>query len=515
MQVFLQGGIDSVSVLAPTEDATYRRLRPKLALPPGTGDVFGEDPRLRWHPSAKALAALHAEGKVSVMPAVGYDHPDQSHFVSRHFYEVGALDPQTTTGWLGRYLDRVGSPENPLQGLALDNSLAPALAARRVPVAAIDSPTDYNFWARDVWGDIEPIMLDATARIGVVHQRSEPALAQVAAAAMHTGALRWQLAGLREVDGKPPFTPPVAYPASEESDFPERLAALAAMLAAGLPLRCVAITAPGDYDTHANQAETLGEPLTLACEALAAFQRDLEARGLADRVLVHVWSEFGRRAAENSEGTDHGAAGLGLLIGTRAAGRMIGEFPGPRRARRAREPARDVRLPRGLRRAARAVARHRGGRDHPRRGALRAAAAGQVIAALAVGLALRRRRRPPGCWSPPTSGRWSARASGSRRAGSRSSSTTAARTGTTSRRGAAAGKRTFRIAETRPGQLGEATWRLKPGPVPALVRPPGASRGGDAREPPGPPLSASAPGGVVVAGLRPDALDRGRGCARA
>jgi len=328
VQVFLQGGIDSVSVLAPTEDATYRRLRPKLALPPGAGEAFAEDPRLRWHPSAKALAALHAEGKVSVMPAVGYEHPDQSHFVSRHFYEVGALDPQTTTGWLGRYLDRVGSPENPLQGLALDNSLAPALAAGRVPVAAIDTPTDYNFWARDVWGDIEPIMLDATARIGVVHQRSEPALAQVAAAAMHTGALRAQLGSLREVDGKPPFTPPVAYPVSEDSSFPERLAALAAMLAAGLPLRCVAITAPGDYDTHANQVETLGEPLTLACEALAAFQRDLEARGLADRVLVHVWSEFGRRAAENSEGTDHGAAGLGLLIGTRAAGRMIGEFPG-------------------------------------------------------------------------------------------------------------------------------------------------------------------------------------------
>jgi uncharacterized protein (DUF1501 family) len=100
------------------------------------------------------------------------------------------------------------------------------------------------------------------------------------------------------------------------------------MLAAGLPLRCVAITAPGDYDTHANQVELLGEPLKLTCDALAAFQRDLEARGLAYRVLVHVWSEFGRRAEENSEGTDHGAAGLGLLIGTHAAGRMIGEFPG-------------------------------------------------------------------------------------------------------------------------------------------------------------------------------------------
>jgi uncharacterized protein (DUF1501 family) len=64
-------------------------------------------------------------------------------------------------------------------------------------------------------------------------------------------------------------------------------------------------------------------------DSLLAFQRDLEARGVADRVLVHVWSEFGRRAAENgSAGTDHGAAGVGFLIGTRSKASMVGEFPG-------------------------------------------------------------------------------------------------------------------------------------------------------------------------------------------
>ena len=35
------------------------------------------------------------------MPAIGYDHPDQSHFNSRHFYEVGALQPKLVTGWIG------------------------------------------------------------------------------------------------------------------------------------------------------------------------------------------------------------------------------------------------------------------------------------------------------------------------------------------------------------------------------------------------------------------------------
>ena len=46
-------------------------------------------------------------------------------------------------------------------------------------------------------------------------------------------------------------------------------------------------------------------------------------------MLTLVWSEFGRRPQENaSGGTDHGAAGCAFVMGTRAAGTMIGEWPG-------------------------------------------------------------------------------------------------------------------------------------------------------------------------------------------
>jgi uncharacterized protein (DUF1501 family) len=100
------------------------------------------------------------------------------------------------------------------------------------------------------------------------------------------------------------------------------------MIAAGIPLRCVALTTDSQFDTHSAQAGTFDPGIQLATDSLAAFQADLEARGIADRVLVHVWSEFGRRAQENgSDGTDHGAAGTGLLIGSRVAGGMLGEFP--------------------------------------------------------------------------------------------------------------------------------------------------------------------------------------------
>jgi uncharacterized protein (DUF1501 family) len=100
------------------------------------------------------------------------------------------------------------------------------------------------------------------------------------------------------------------------------------MLAAGLPLRVVALNAFGMYDTHSDQPEQLAEGLKVTSESLLAFQRDLEARGLADRVITLVWSEFGRRAAENgSNGTDHGAAGTALLIGSRVRGGILGELP--------------------------------------------------------------------------------------------------------------------------------------------------------------------------------------------
>jgi uncharacterized protein (DUF1501 family) len=327
VSIFLDGGADSLSMLYPADDPAYRQLRPRLALPAG-GTPFAEDPSLTWHPSLAPLAQLHGEGKVSVMPGIGYDHPNQSHFTSRHFWEVGAADERLGTGWLGRYLDRVGRPDNPLQGLSLDWSLLPALAAAKMPVAAVDAPDRYDFWTRGVWGEVADRMVNTIGRLGALPTHGDPGLKQAAEAAQQSSRLYDQLTPFRPKDDRKTVASPVPYPAVDDP-FPRRLAGLAAMLGAGLPLRVVALSAPGRYDTHDDQPTELTEGLQLTADSLLAFQRDLEARGLADRVLVHVWSEFGRRAKENgSNGTDHGAAGTGFLIGSRVAGRMIGEFPG-------------------------------------------------------------------------------------------------------------------------------------------------------------------------------------------
>ncbi len=338
VSLFLQGGIDSLSLLAPAGDPLYEKLRPTLAVAPGSGVQFREDPSLTWHPSAASIANLHNDGKVLVFPGIGYADEDMSHFTSRHYWEVGGTDASLNTGWLGRYIDVAGDESNPLQGLSLDGQLNPTLATAKNPIAAIDQPDNFAVWLNGVWGNASEWALESASSLGDrLRNAHDPAIKQVASAASEVGIVRRTLkpwSKLSDSSSSASANPAavyggkVTYPASSSDDLPARLAGLASMIAAGVPLKCVALTTDVEFDTHSSQTSTFDSGVQLVSDSLAAFQSDLEARGVDDRVLVHVWSEFGRRAQENgSDGTDHGAAGTSLLIGSRVNGGMIGEFP--------------------------------------------------------------------------------------------------------------------------------------------------------------------------------------------
>jgi uncharacterized protein (DUF1501 family) len=331
VSIFMDGGADALSLLAPTGDARYATLRPQLALSPSAGFAFEADPRLRWHPSAAGLQELWDDPTVglAVAPAIGYDSPNQSHFTSRHFWEVGATDPNGTTGWLGRYLDRVGSPDVPIQGLSLNDQLSPTLATASVAVAATTNLDSYRFQADGVWGAMETRMQSAFAALGDL-EAHDPITAQARRVQANAAGLAGDLASV--ADGAPPAG--AAYPAAG-SAFKDRLQGLARLLATvdgagnALPLRCVTLNAAGGYDTHSDQAAAFSANLATTAGNLRAFWRDLQLRGVADRVVVTLWSEFGRRPAENgSAGTDHGAAGAALVMGTTVRQGLIGEFPG-------------------------------------------------------------------------------------------------------------------------------------------------------------------------------------------
>jgi uncharacterized protein (DUF1501 family) len=320
VSVFLSGGVDGIALLPPVEDPRYTpSLRPSLWVDPAQTLTVRGTSALRWHPRAAAFKDLHDRGRLTLFPAIGYTNANGSHFTSRHFYEVGATDPDGVTGWLGRWLDLVGEDHNPVQGFTVGQTLSPSMASARVAVAAAEAPEAYDFTTPGVHGGVwHEELLRGHARLGQLTS-SDPVLGP--ARAMHRDA-----ADLRRSLAAPLGDGPAGYP---DNRLGSRLRDLARLLGAGLPIRAAAVDGHADFDTHAGQGGTFPEQIDDCGRALQAFQADLEARRLADRVLTVVWSEFGRRPEENgSGGTDHGAGGVAFVMGTRVRGGIVGEFPG-------------------------------------------------------------------------------------------------------------------------------------------------------------------------------------------
>jgi uncharacterized protein (DUF1501 family) len=328
VSVFLPGGVDLLSALPPLGSyGRYADLRQavKVEDAPALGSTG-----LGVHPSLASgtgggVKGLFDAGKVGFLPGIDYANPDLSHFHSRHFWETGLITPNVAPGWLGRWLDRHGSGDNPFQGLSLAYGLSPVMRSARAPVAALASPGDAELWIRGLWGTAYDKAMDAYGRIAsATPGGAGPGAAyQAARLAKEVGD---RLKPYKATDDNDPLAAPVAYP--KDNDFAERLSRLAAMLSLPFGIRVATVEADGDFDTHDNQPEDLAKGLASVSEGLAAFQADLEARGIADRVLTLVWSEFGRRPEANeSRGTDHGAGGVAWVQGTRVRGGVHSDYP--------------------------------------------------------------------------------------------------------------------------------------------------------------------------------------------
>ncbi|MBV8096315.1 MAG: DUF1501 domain-containing protein [Acetobacteraceae bacterium] len=104
---------------------------------------------------------------------------------------------------------------------------------------------------------------------------------------------------------------------------------VAALIAAGFPTRIYYVAYPHNaFDTHVNQADTHARILTYTSDHIAAFLQDMARIGRADDVAVMVFSDFGRRVAENANlGTDHGTAGIAFVAGKPVSGGHYGCMP--------------------------------------------------------------------------------------------------------------------------------------------------------------------------------------------
>jgi uncharacterized protein (DUF1501 family) len=328
VSVFLPGGCDLLDALPPIGAyGRYADLRGgmRLEAPPALGATgLGIHPALA-EGTGGGVKGLFEAGKIGFLPGIDYANPDLSHFHSRHFWETGLITDRAAAGWLGRWLDRHGSRDNPLQGLTLDSTLSPVLATTSAPVAALHSPRDVGLDVWSIGGRQEQQMRAAWERMtdGRARGAGPRSVHTAARLAKEVGD---RLAPYAEHDGVDPLAPSVPYP--EDDDFGERLSRIAALIAQPLGVRLAACHANGEFDTHDDQPNDLAEGLRSVSQSLAAFQADLEARGVADRVLTLVWSEFGRRPQGNeSNGTDHGAGGIAWVQGTHAASGILTDYP--------------------------------------------------------------------------------------------------------------------------------------------------------------------------------------------
>jgi uncharacterized protein (DUF1501 family) len=220
-------------------------------------------------------------------------------------------------GWLGRALDgtkpRTGSPASIYSGI---ETVPVALRGRRCEAAALsrldDFKLDLPLNPRPLWHGLE-----TTPQRGVDQGDDLTAFVRRSLLDAYTTADRMTEIASRPDEGG-------SYPATGLAD---RLRLIARLLKAGCETR-VFYTGQGGYDTHSNQLPEHAALLNDLGTALRVFLDDLKAAKLADRVAVLVFSEFGRRVAENaSKGTDHGTSGPVFLAGPAVQAGLLGTTP--------------------------------------------------------------------------------------------------------------------------------------------------------------------------------------------
>ncbi len=315
--VELAGGNDGLNTVIPFENSLYFKNRPTLGVP--KDQVLRLSDQVGLHPNMASAAELFKSGKLAVVQGVGYPEPNRSHFRSMEIWHTASTSMKVpTAGWLGRVLDERFAPgdEEQLRGLACTGNLPQAFLAEKSHVPVVQQLE--NFAGAPGEGQMREKVLKklSTTRAKVGTPAAPVDFLRRQAETVYRTAER-----LRDAAAK--YKSDVMYP----GDLGQQLRRAAQVISADLGVRLF-FCSQGGYDTHSNQA--VGHPALLGelSDSLAAFQRDLVQLKVADKVVVMVFSEFGRRVDENgSRGTDHGAGSHMLLAGSKVKGGLTGSYP--------------------------------------------------------------------------------------------------------------------------------------------------------------------------------------------
>ncbi|MBI4475555.1 MAG: DUF1501 domain-containing protein [Acidobacteria bacterium] len=320
--LYLSGGNDALSTLISYTDPFYYSRRPTIAVPAATVLQIGTDSSglpLGLHPQLTGLKTIWDEGRLALVQRAGYQNSSRSHFLGTDIWSTANPNSSQGPGWLGRYLDALPDPVDPLIAWNTLREVPRSLLSRTVSIAAIPNVAGYTFASPNTGAEAGSERT-AALRIASHVPVDRPHLAFVNDSALSA------MATLDRVAAVGTYQPTVTYPTD---GFGQALRAIAGAMAKQIGTQIYWVQT-GGYDTHAQQNPVAANGaytnlMRTLNNGVSAFYRDLTNLGLLNDTLIVQFSEFGRRIGENgSTGTDHGAAGLMMLIGGMVRGGLYG-----------------------------------------------------------------------------------------------------------------------------------------------------------------------------------------------
>lgn len=315
----LNGGNDALNTLVPFTDPTYYHYRRDgrafdLSIAPEKVLKLPDSDTVGFHPALKPLLELYTEGKVCCIQNVGYPNPNTSHFRSTDIIlSASDADVYDTTGWVGRYLqyrhtNASRTMNNGPFAVELGITATRLTNGSRFEDAFIYS-SPFNSLGKSV-----------KKKKGLLPTDIEQEYIQKTLDNSNS-----YLDLFSKVE-KSASNSSVEYPTSYVG-LSEALSRIAKLIAGGIGSRLYSIDTGMLFDNHENLIRLHNMALDNVINPIYAFQRDIEKRGVAKKVVMVLYSEFGRRVTINKDGLDHGAAGLMILIGNEVNGGIIGTNP--------------------------------------------------------------------------------------------------------------------------------------------------------------------------------------------
>lgn len=357
----MHGGNDSLNTFIPIENySQYYSRRANIAIPYRSGvrtlipldSTIPSADQVGVHPDMREFKEMYDRGMAAVYQGVAYHKNSGSHFRGRDIWHMGGShDDYFSSGWAGRYLKTLYEPSSypddfPNEGmpdplaLEMGNALSLVFHQENNIPTSISLNTSPDSLANLVEN------LDGFVDEGIDPRGLPPSFLNESP---YGKEMDWilsledksetyikRLGEIYQNSTESSITYPekYAFRANSINPLTNQLKLIARLLGGGIKTK-IFLVRIGGFDSHAQQVEendpTIGLHGSLLYHistAMSAFQQDLEARGLADRVLTASMSEFGRRIGSNgSYGTDHGRAGAVMLFGKQVNAGVFGTNP--------------------------------------------------------------------------------------------------------------------------------------------------------------------------------------------